>query len=476
VSLETRGSEAAERGRRAVDRITVPDAAAVIDGRRRQRTNRRAGGAALAALVAAAAIAIGVAARSPATTRVQVRSNGANTTIPTAARHVVADLGACSTNTPGSLATLNPGVSGVAKKIVPITALNVRVCRYPRRQHVVETLLSSPTVVAQFEAETNRLPVPPPNLNRRLRGGKPCASPSWYFLTFANDSQRIDVIFDGCRLVSNGTRDVRPTTRWLNDLHHRTAATRGTILSEIVGTWRPVSIAGYTGPLVEPPLNETPALRFDNKGTFSGNDGCNDFSGSYQLGNGGTFHFGQRSATLKRCPRRTPPPPESAARVELLDGRLTFFDRVGQQVAQYEPANVAARVVLSSRTLTAGASMSAQVIVENGSAHAIHAVGCGSLFAVALNNTKIHQSPLWPLCGQDFTIPVGRSSYPVTVSGAYLACSHSRPAGYLPPCLPNNRFPPLPAGQYEAELFQSSNIASIPPPIPVRVTPRASVP
>src|ERR1700681_4575334 len=44
----------------------------------------------------------------------------------------------------------------------------------------------------------------------------------------------------------------------------------------LVGSWRPVSISGYHGPLTDPPLKEVPVLRFNDKGGWTGNDSCND--------------------------------------------------------------------------------------------------------------------------------------------------------------------------------------------------------
>jgi hypothetical protein len=52
--------------------------------------------------------------------------------------------------------------------------------------------------------------------------------------------------------------------------------------------------------------------------------------------------------------------------------------------AHRSPAALSARVELPSRTMAAGSSMRARVIVDNRMGHAIHALGCDSLFAVVL--------------------------------------------------------------------------------------------
>jgi hypothetical protein len=167
----------------------------------------------------------------------------------------------------------------------------------------------------------------------------------------------------------------------------------------------------------------------------------------------------------------------AAVRIELLDGRLTFFDREGDELAQYERANVTARIVLMSTTMIAGSSMSGHVIVKNNTGQALHVTGCISLFGIALSNSKIHQAVAFRLCAQRFTIAVGESSHRVSVYATYSGCSETgQPQGADPRCLPNNPLPSLPSGRYEATLVQSSVIVPTPPPIAVRVTPQRSTP
>lgn len=134
-------------------------------------------------------------------------------------------------------------------------------------------------------------------------------------------------------------------------------------------------------------------------------------------------------------------------------------------------APVSVRVVLPSRTMTAGSQMSGRVVVDNTTGHAIHTGGCGSVFQVALTSRTYHPKVAWTTCLQLFTIPAGNSSYPVTVRATYLACSEGHPGGGLKACLPGMKPPPLPPGTYHAKLFvQGKLFAPAPPAIPVHVT------
>ena len=139
---------------------------------------------------------------------------------------------------------------------------------------------------------------------------------------------------------------------------------------------------------------------------------------------------------------------------------------------RYSAALVSVQVEVPSRTMVAGSSMLAHIVVDNRTGHAIHANGCGQLFELALGSDSYPAQGEWPPCLQPLTIAVGRSSYPWTIRATYDECGGT---GNPPPpaCLPGGRPPPLPAGEYDVVFFQSSNIVSVPAPIPVRVTPRS---
>jgi len=134
------------------------------------------------------------------------------------------------------------------------------------------------------------------------------------------------------------------------------------------------------------------------------------------------------------------------------------------------PTGLTTVLTLPSRTMVAGSSLKGQIIVENDTGHAIHTGGCGSLFQVDLVSSMYHPTVAWTNCLQSLTIPVGRSRYPVTVEASYNQCAENPPSYAAPACLPAGP-PPLPSGNYEAVLFQSSHVVPTPPGIAMRVTP-----
>jgi hypothetical protein len=134
------------------------------------------------------------------------------------------------------------------------------------------------------------------------------------------------------------------------------------------------------------------------------------------------------------------------------------------------PLAVSARVVLPTQTMSAGSSISGRVIVENDTGAPLRVAGCGEIFQLALTNDSIKPDVAWRACLQFFTIPVGASSYPVTIRASYNSCSATPQPG-VTSCLPDNQPPPLPAGEYHAVLFQSGTVAATPPPLSIEVTP-----
>jgi hypothetical protein len=138
---------------------------------------------------------------------------------------------------------------------------------------------------------------------------------------------------------------------------------------------------------------------------------------------------------------------------------------------RYSPALVSVQVMVPSRTMEAGSSMLAHIVVDNRTGHAIHANGCGQLFELALGSDSYPAQAGWPACLQPLTIAAGKTSYPWTIRATYDECGGTGNPP-LPACLPGGGAPPLPTGMYRVVFFQSSNIVSAPAPIPVRVTPR----
>jgi hypothetical protein len=132
---------------------------------------------------------------------------------------------------------------------------------------------------------------------------------------------------------------------------------------------------------------------------------------------------------------------------------------------------VSVQVVLPSRTMTQGSQMTAHVVVNNNTGHAIHEKGCGSLFQVALTSSTYHPDVVWLTCLQLLTIAVGKTSHAVKVQATYLSCSQGHARAGLKACLPGKqKMPPLPPGRYKAKLFiQVRQLVPAPPAIPVRV-------
>jgi hypothetical protein len=128
------------------------------------------------------------------------------------------------------------------------------------------------------------------------------------------------------------------------------------------------------------------------------------------------------------------------------------------------------RVVLPVRTLPGGSRITGRVLVRNRTGHALHLIGCGGFFAVALASRTYHPKVAWALCRQRLTIPAGRSSYRVQIVATYSQCNQGPPQDGSPSCLPGGRIPPLPPGVYHTQLFQSLPLAPAPAALSVRVT------
>jgi hypothetical protein len=135
------------------------------------------------------------------------------------------------------------------------------------------------------------------------------------------------------------------------------------------------------------------------------------------------------------------------------------------------PTGITAHLVLPVSTILAGSSMSGRVVVDNNTGHARHVIGCGGIFAVTLANSRGGQGSMgWTTCAMNITIPVGSSTYPVTIEGTYLECGGT-PSPTMHACI-DSREPPLPPGVYQATLAQSTTVVPTPPTIPIRVVAR----
>jgi hypothetical protein len=154
------------------------------------------------------------------------------TTIPivttTTAPVRVADLSACPKDNPDSgLTRLNAG-SDLTTDLVPIDALNVRICKYRAVGNTAPLLGISwlaLSVAQSFTADTNQL---------RSAGGPnvactKSAPKTSFFLTFAVDAQAVNLYAGGCpAIVSNGTLTARMSARWRRELAQYTNQVRVT--------------------------------------------------------------------------------------------------------------------------------------------------------------------------------------------------------------------------------------------------------
>ncbi|MGO9876576.1 MAG: hypothetical protein ACLPVY_22600 [Acidimicrobiia bacterium] len=111
------------------------------------------------------------------------------------------------------MAAFNAGVAGLTKMLVPIAALNVRLCNYNNFGELASYAVFRPVPTSEVEVQANGFPtyVLP-------RGGLGCAKSNPSMLTFASDSQRVTVETFGCgfMVATNGALTVRPTANWLN--------------------------------------------------------------------------------------------------------------------------------------------------------------------------------------------------------------------------------------------------------------------
>jgi hypothetical protein len=145
--------------------------------------------------------------------------------------HVV-DLGGCPVGDPSTeLTGLNTGPD-LARDLVPIDPLNVRICKYaagkdPSLLGISWLALSE---AAAFAAETNGLPsttepgtTEPTTEPGTTEPGVTCTGATQdsvaYLLTFAVDTQTVNLYAGGCPpTVSNGTLTAPVTRQWYRDL------------------------------------------------------------------------------------------------------------------------------------------------------------------------------------------------------------------------------------------------------------------
>jgi len=140
------------------------------------------------------------------------------------------------------------------------------------------------------------------------------------------------------------------------------------------------------------------------------------------------------------------------------------------------PPAATARLVLPTRTIAAGSTLQATLVIHNppGAPPLAYSACAGVPIAVRLSNRRVSQaSPFWPTCaGAASTVPSGRSTFPVTIYGTYTSCTQGSPPNpgepECPAVLPP--FPSLPPGRYAARTFTLFSPSLSIPPVQVRVT------
>ena len=170
--------------------------------------------------------------------------------------------------------------------------------------------------------------------------------------------------------------------------------------------------------------------------------------------------------TAGRCVERGPRPAITIMALCIAIAAAGCGRQGGEGTPNHISTPVTATLTLPSTILRSGSSLKAQVTVENHGAQPLHIVGCGSIFALLLIGTHYHPTAVWPMCAQQITVPVGASTYTVTIAAKYDRCSPSGDG--LRRCSPDGSMPPLPPGRYAATTFAVT--ANVPVPAPVMMT------
>ena len=136
-----------------------------------------------------------------------------STTTTMAPSPVVANAARCPEVEPtSSPSTLNARIRGLAGKLVPITASNVRVCDYVDPGRLAFSGLLTGSAATTIENTANALRLPP-----RLNISRCPGSPPW-LITFANESQQVTVASYCGGVLSNGLFTISNSQKWFNEL------------------------------------------------------------------------------------------------------------------------------------------------------------------------------------------------------------------------------------------------------------------
>ena len=158
-----------------------------------------------------------------------------------------------------------------------------------------------------------------------------------------------------------------------------------------------------------------------------------------------------------------------------------LVDLILRTIRRATPQDLAASVPLSLRItlqhtrVRAGIPIQGTAIFTNRSGASILVEACAAdgWLNVGLANHDIGYYPAHPLvaCSPSVQLASGTVRIPITIMTTYQGCDESGPgSAQFPPCLPENRLPPLPAGTYRTEVITSGLPAAMPAANVVTVT------
>jgi len=170
---------------------------------------------ALAFAVLVAGCSSGGGKQVSATTTIATTSSTAATPTTVSRSPVVRNLAQCPVgpDSPQLLEFRNAGVAGLAERLVPIAAVNVRLCNYGPQGRLASSALGQSIAAARLATQANgfqKFTLPP--------GGFGCRQVDATLLIFASDSQQVSIETYGCgvNVATNGFLTVRPSKTWLN--------------------------------------------------------------------------------------------------------------------------------------------------------------------------------------------------------------------------------------------------------------------
>jgi hypothetical protein len=112
------------------------------------------------------------------------------------------------------------------------------------------------------------------------------------------------------------------------------------------------------------------------------------------------------------------------------------------------------------------------VTIDNRTGAPMPLTECGDPFAVWAGRPGAWPGVAFPACAEQWTVPTGRSDYPVKLIAAWASCRSSADRrSVIPPCgtAATEKDLALPPGRYLARLFGPGVLVQ-PPDLPITVT------